>query len=179
MKRILLLAALLFSIAPTRAAVDMFLKVTAIPGESTAIDHKDEIEIYSYSFGINNTTVVASGGISGGKAVFRDLSLTKRVDKSSPPLMLACAQGKHLAEAILTIQRSGGADKPSNFMRITLTDVIVSSISSAGAAGGDVPQESISFNYGKIKIEYFQQLGDGSVVPAGIFTWDLVASKAV
>jgi type VI secretion system secreted protein Hcp len=177
MKRILILAAFLFVVAPTRAAMDMFLKVPNIPGESTAIDHKDEIEISSYSFGINNTTVVASGGISGGKAVFKDLSLTKRVDKSSPPLMLACAGGRHLTEAILTIRRSG-ADKPTDFMRITLTDVIVSSIGSAGAAGGDVPQESISFNYGKIKIEYFQQLGDGSVVPAGTFTWDLVAGKA-
>ena len=175
MKRILLLAALIFAVLPTNAAVDMFLKLTGIPGESTAIDHKDEIEILSYSFGMNNTSIVAGSGAGAGKAVFQDLSLAKRLDKSTPPIMLACAQGKHITEAILTLTKSAG-DKPIVFMRVTLTDVIVSSIASSAAAGGDIPTESLSLNYGKIKVEYFQQHGDGSVVPAGVFSWSLTTT---
>lgn len=175
MKRILLLAALLIITLPTRAAVDMYLKILSIPGESTSIDHKDEIEISSYSFGMNNTSVVSGGGSGVGKAVFQDLSLTKQLDKSSPLLMLSCAQGKHIPEAILTLSKPSDA-KPFVFMRITLTDVIVSSISSSGGAGGEAPAESLSFNYGKIKIEYYQQRPDGSVILAGTFAWDLAAA---
>jgi type VI secretion system secreted protein Hcp len=173
MKRsILILAALLLAVLPTRA-VDMFLKVTDVPGESVAEGHKDEIELLSYSFGVSNTSTVTSGGAGAGKAVFQSLNFAKRIDKSTTPLMLACAQGKHIPEAILTLSKPAG-DKPFVFMRITLNDIIVSSIASSGAAGSEILTESVSFNYSKIKVEYFQQRADGSVILAGAFSWNLL-----
>jgi type VI secretion system secreted protein Hcp len=179
MKRsIFLLATILISLLPARAAVDMFLKLTDIPGESTNFDHKDEIDVFSYAFGMSNATTVTGGGTGVAKPAFKDISLTKRVDKSSPLLMLNCAKGQHIPEAVLTLTRSG-SDKPSNFMVITLTDVLVSSIASSGAEGGDVPVESISLNYGKIKVDYYQQKPDGSVILAGTFAYDIAANKSL
>jgi type VI secretion system secreted protein Hcp len=90
--------------------------------------------------------------------------------------MLRCANGQHIPEAVITLAKSG-ADKPIDYLRITLTDVIVSSVASSGAAGGDAPTESISLNYGKIKFEYYRQNPDGSVTLAGAFAWDILAAK--
>ena len=174
MKRILLLAAILSFTLSNRAAVDMFLKLTDIPGESLNAAHKDEIDISSYSFGMSNSTTL--GGAGTGKVSFKDISLTKRVDKSTPALMLRCASGQHIPEAIITLSKSG-ADKPVDFLRVTLTDVFVSSVASSGAGGDDGPTESVTFNYAKIKFEYYQQRIDGSVVLAGTFGWDLLAAK--
>ena len=172
---ILLLGALLLFALPARA-VDMFLKLTDIPGESVDATHKDEIEILSYSFGMSNTSTISSGGTGAGKAVFQDISLAKRLDKSTPALMLKCANGQHIPEAVITLRKGVAGAKPVDYLRITLTDVIVSSVTSSASDGGGVPNESISFNYGKIKVEYFQQLGDGSVIPAGVFAWSVVTA---
>src|SRR3954469_5475343 len=169
---ILLLIALLIFALPTRAG-DIFLKLTDIPGESTDAAHKDEIEIFSYSFGMSNAATVTGGGAGTGKAVFQNISVTKRFDKSSPAMMLYCAQGKHIQEAVITLRKTG-ADKPVDYLRITLNDVLVSSISSGGVAGGDVPTESVTFNYGRIKFEYYQQRIDGSFILAGTFGWDIL-----
>ncbi|HEY6226991.1 MAG TPA: type VI secretion system tube protein Hcp [Verrucomicrobiae bacterium] len=174
MKCILLLAAILSFTLPNRAAVDIFLKITEIPGESTDAVHKDEIDISSYSFGMSNSTTI--GGAGTGRVTFKDISLTKRVDKSSPLLMLDCAKGQRIPEAIITLAKSG-ADKPIDFLRITLTDAFVTSVASSAAAGDDSPTESVSFNFAKIKFEYYQQHPDGSVTLAGTFGWDVVGAK--
>jgi type VI protein secretion system component Hcp len=55
-----------------------------------------------------------------------------------------------------------------------LNDVLVSSVSSGGASGGDVPTESVTLNYGRIKFEYYQQRIDGSFILAGTFGWDIL-----
>jgi type VI secretion system secreted protein Hcp len=175
MKRsILLLGAILLFVLPARA-VDMFLKLTDISGESTNAKHKDEIEIISYSLGLNNTNAVISG--AANRPVFSDITLAKRVDKSTPLLMLNCAKGQHVTQAILTLARSG--IDASNFMVITLDDVIITNISSSGAAGSDVPFETVSLNYGKIKLDYYQQKPDGSIILAGTFAYDLITNKTL
>jgi type VI secretion system secreted protein Hcp len=42
-------------------AIDMFLKIDGIQGESTDIHHRDEIDILSYTWG-ESQPAVASGG---------------------------------------------------------------------------------------------------------------------
>jgi type VI secretion system secreted protein Hcp len=177
MKRsILLLATILISLAPVRA-VDMFLKLTDIPGESTNIDHKDEIDVFSYSLGISNATTAITGPGGAAKPKFEDITITKRVDKSSPLLMLNCAKGQPITQAVLTLARAG--EKSTKFMVITLDNVIVSSVSSSGSAGSDVPIETVSLNYAKIKVEYYQQKPDGSVALAGTFAFDIATNKSL
>ncbi len=45
-------------------AVDMFLKIDGIPGESTDSKHKDWIEVLSYSFGASQPSAGAAWGSS-------------------------------------------------------------------------------------------------------------------
>jgi type VI secretion system secreted protein Hcp len=138
----------------------MFLKIDGIKGESQDAKHKDEIHIESFSWGMNQTGVGGMGGGSGaGKVNIHDISITKVVDKSSTPLMLACCNGKHFATALITVRKAG--ENPLEYLKIKLTDVLVSSVQEAGH-GGDTLSESLTLNFAKVNVAYQQQNSKGA-----------------
>ena len=168
---LLVYAGLLLAAVPTRAAlVDYFLKLDGIPGESVDEAHKDEIEIYSFSLGATQTGGTTGGG-GAGRVIFTDISFTKPVDKSSPHLYLLCAQGKHIPTAILYGRKAG--ERPTDYYIIKLTDVLISSVQTSGASGGDRPTETLSLNYTKIEFSYARQKPDGSLEPPITTGWDI------
>ena len=131
------------------AAVDFFLKIEGIDGESTDAIHKDWIEISSFSWGETN-----SGGSAGtgGKVAIQDFHfVAKKLDKASPLLMLACATGKHIQKAQLTCRKNG--TNPVEFLVITLEEVFVTSFEPS-AQPTLYPTESISLNFQKIEFIY-------------------------
>ena len=116
------------------AAVDMFLKLDGIKGESGDHKHKDEIHIESFSWGMNQSGAHGAGGGGGaGKVSVHDISITKHVDKSTPALMLACCNGKHIASGLITVRKAG--EKPLEDMKIKLVDILVSGVQEAGHGG--------------------------------------------
>src|SRR4051794_28833399 len=113
------------------AAVDFFLKLDGIGGESQNSDHKGEIEVLSFSWGVSVREAANGGGGGGGaaKATFDDLVIVKHMDRTSPALMLACSSGKHIKLAtfavVPAVQDGGGR---GNMAMIKLEDVIVESV---------------------------------------------------
>src|SRR5438477_631325 len=65
--------------------------------------------VASWSLGVSNSVSVGSagGGAGAGKATFEDLTITKKVDASSPKLISACASGRHFADATLVVTANG------------------------------------------------------------------------
>ncbi|MFN2531638.1 MAG: Hcp family type VI secretion system effector [Pyrinomonadaceae bacterium] len=156
-------------------AVDMFLKLDGIKGESKDQNHKDEIHIESFSWGMNQTGTHGSGGGGGaGKVSIHDISVTKFIDKASAALMLFCANGKHLKEGSITVRKAG--EKPLEYLKIKLTDILISSVQLAGHGEGDLLSESVSLNFAKFHVEYQEQKPDGSGSPAGEMGWDVKAN---
>jgi type VI secretion system secreted protein Hcp len=152
-------------------AVDMFLKLDGIKGESKDHKHKDEIHIESFSWGMNQTGAHGTGGGGGaGKVSVHDVSITKFLDKSSPALMLHCCSGKHIPSGLITVRKAG--DKPLEYLKIKLTDILVSSVQHAGH-GSDLLTESLSLNFAKFHVEYQEQKPDGTGSPAGEMGWDI------
>jgi type VI secretion system secreted protein Hcp len=158
-------------------AFDAFLKIDGIPGESTDDKHADWIEVLSYSSGVSQTAPASAssgGGASSERADFQDFSIVKALDKASPKLAVACADGTHIKEIAIELCRAGG-DKVK-YMEYKLSDCIVSSHRPGGSSGGGetLPLEEVSFNYGKIEWIYTQQKRadgtGGGQVPAG---WNL------
>jgi type VI secretion system secreted protein Hcp len=155
--------------------VDMFLKLTGIKGESKDHKHKDEIHIESFSWGMSQTGAHGTGGGGGaGKVNVHDISITKFVDKSSPALMLNCCSGKHIPEGLITVRKAG--DKPLEYMKVKLIDLLVSSVQHAGH-GSDLLTENVTLNFAKFKVEYQEQKPDGSGAPAGDMGWDIKANE--
>jgi type VI secretion system secreted protein Hcp len=144
-------------------AADYFLKLDPkVEGESTDSKHKGEIELETFSYSIMNPTssLQGGGGAGAGKSMPGDVVFTKKIDKSSPRLAQAVAQGDHFKGAIVTIRKSGGTQQ--EYLTLTLNDCYISSYSTSGSGNG-VPMESFSMNYAKMVSEYKEQKADGSL----------------
>jgi type VI secretion system secreted protein Hcp len=133
-------------------AVDFFLKLTNIEGESTDEKHKNEIVVESFSWGLLNP--------AEDRVSVQDFLFTSLVDKSSPILMLSCATGKHIDEAVLTARKAG--DKPLEYLIIKLKEVLVTDFQPSSSAGDVLPVQSFSLNFGAITFDYTVQRADGS-----------------
>lgn len=143
-------------------AVDMFLKLGDIKGESRDQAHRDEIDITNWGWGLSQTGSMHSGTGGGScKADFANLNLTKPLDKSSPNLMMACATGKHYPEAKLVVRKAGGAS-PVEYLVITLKEVMVVSYSTRAETADDVLYDSIALNFATVDVSYQPQKADGA-----------------
>ncbi len=145
------------------AAVDYYLKITGIDGESKDSKHKGEIEIQSWSFGHTQQGTEAGGGGGGaGKVLAGDFHFTMKVSKASPKLFLACATGEHFKTAIVVARKAG--KEQQEYYKWTFTDLLVTSFQTGGSGGADiVPIEQISMNFAKAEVEYKEQNEDGSL----------------
>lgn len=145
------------------AAVDYFLKIDGIQGESQDKTHKSEIQLHSFSWGETNAgTFSAGGGGGAGKVSMQDFHFVMNVNKASPKLFLACANGEHIKSAILTARKAG--KEQQEYMKVTFSDLLVSSFQTSGASdAGNLPMDQISFNFAKVEIEYKEQKADGTL----------------
>ena len=160
------------------ALVDYFLKIDGIPGESLDHKHKDEIELESFSWGATNAGTSGRGPGSGaGKVAMQDFHFTMKVNKASPKLMLYCANGQHIKEALLTCRKAG--KEQQEFLKIKFNDLLISSYQTGGSGHADVvPMDQISFNFVKIEVTYKPQKADGTLDAGTPVGYDLSTQKA-
>lgn len=157
-------------------AVDMFMKITGVEGESKDSAHKGEIDVLSWSWGMNQTGSGHTGGGGGtGKVSVHDLAFTKYIDKSTPDLMLSCCNGKHFSEAKLTVRKAG--ENPLEYLIITMQDVLVSQISPGGSGAEERLMEQVSLNFAKVKVDYTEQTSTGGAGAKPKMGWDIEANK--
>jgi len=161
------------------AAVDYFLKIDGIDGESMDGKHKGEIELESFSWGESQSGSFAAGGGGGaGKVQMQDFHFVMRVNKASPKLLLACASGEHIKKAVLTCRKAG--KEQQEFLKVTMSDLLVSSYQTGGSNSSNVlPLEQISLNFSKIEQEYKPQGADGSLQAAVKAGWDVKQNQKV
>ena len=159
-------------------AFDMFLKLDGIKGESVDSKHKDELEVLSFSFGATNAGEGRAGGGAGaGKAQFHDLHFVHRIDKASPRLLLACASGQHIKEALISGRKAGG--QQVEYLKIKLTEVLVTSYQLGGSSesGESAPLGEFSLNFVKLRMDYTEQNVKGGAGPTTSMEWDLTKNK--
>lgn len=159
-------------------AVDMFLDIEGeIKGESMDKAHKDTIDVLAWSWGMSQSGSFHTGGGGGaGKANFQDISVTKWVDQSSAELMKYCANGDHFPTATLIVRKAG--KQPLEYIKILMTKVMITSVSTGGSGGEDKLTENISLNFAEVKFSYQKQKDDGSGEPAKEFPWDIAGNAA-
>jgi len=131
-------------------AVDYFLKIDGIDGESQDDKHKDWIEVLSFSW-----------GTSRGGTKHHDFQIVKSMDKASPLLAMASCNGKSPGQAMFVARKAGGKEQ-QEYLKIKLTDILISSYNTGGSSD-DNPVETVSLNFQKAEIEVASQKADGTL----------------
>jgi type VI secretion system secreted protein Hcp len=123
-------------------------------------------EIKDFSFGVENPTTIgsATGGAGAGKVKFNEFTIKKTVDSASPSFFKNCATGSHYKTVTLTMRKAGGDPHSSGqaFKTFTFGTVFTTKINWSGP-GDEGPEESITFVYGTLSVEYKPQKPDGTL----------------
>lgn len=155
-------------------AVDYFLKLDGIQGESVDTNHKDEIQIMSWSWGASQVSSVAgTGGSGAGKADLSDFSIMTYFDKATPKFFKSIGAGTHIKTGTMSAIKSGADGKP--YLKVDFKELFVSSLQISGSS--EVPTVSLSFSYNEIKIDYSLQDENGNLKSTGPVTYNLKENK--
>lgn len=162
-------------LAATSATADkIFLKFTPeIKGEATDPGHEDEIDVLAWSWQQSLPVSLSSAGMETGKPIIRPIVITKEFDLASSTMYKNLWTGKGLDKATLSVNRTGG-DGLSEYLRIDLKDVVVSSATPGGDVSSIKVQENFSLHFGYVCITYSAQDVSGKLTPEPPVCWDLV-----
>jgi type VI secretion system secreted protein Hcp len=171
------------------AAFDIFLKLDGIDGESVTKGHAKEIEVVSYDQSIDLTVISSGGGGGGaGKATFSGVRFRKLLDTASIPIALACASGRHIANARFAFRRPSPA---MDFYGVTLEDVLVTHAGQCASTDAQSPLrfetlaksppdaallEEVTLHFAKIRWEYRPMSPKGTALPPITGGWDVKAN---
>jgi len=156
-------------------AVDYFLTLSdSIQGESQDANHKNDIQVMSWSWGGSQVSSVGgTGGSGAGKADLSDFSIMTYFDKSTPKLFKSLCAGTHIKTGTMNAVKSGAEGKP--YLKVDFKELFVSSLQISGSS--EVPTVSISFTYNEIKIDYYTQNEQGNVTTTGPVTYNTKANQ--
>lgn len=145
-------------------AVDYFLDLDGVPGESQDTNFKNKIQLLSWSWGASNISSVAgTGGSGAGKVDLSDFSTMTFFDKSTPKLFKNIVKGNHITKGTLSAVKSGADGKP--YLKVNFTEIFITGLQMS--ASSEVPSVSISFTYNEIGIDYSTQDEKGNVASTG------------
>ncbi|WP_034948179.1 Hcp family type VI secretion system effector [Erwinia oleae] len=157
-------------------AIDMFLKVDGVTGESKDSNHNGWTDITSFSWGATQPGNMNVGGGGGaGKVNFNDLRIEALIDKSTTALLKFCSSGKHIAKVEVSVCKAGGAQ--IEYARVTLEDVLVTSMNYNRTDNGDTLTMTYTFQASKVKQQYWEQSSSGGKGPESSAGWNIKENK--
>lgn len=162
-------------------AIDVYLQIDGIKGESQDSTHQGWIEISSAHWGViqpRSSTASTGGGHTAERCEHRTLTLSKLSDLSSPVLMQHCSMGKTIPKAKLEMMRADGQGKPVRYYEVELENVMIASMEQL-VSEGCILSDSIGLRFSKVKWKYTQQKIGGGIGGNTSGGWDLACSKCV
>ena len=161
-------------------AIDAFLKLGDIEGESQVKGFEDYIQVLAWSWGMSQSGTTHMGkGAGGGKANVQDLSITHYVDAATPRLMTACCSGEHFKDGGELVLRKAGKEALI-YLTYKFSPVIITSVSVGGSEGEEQLTENFTINFGKFEVSYQPQsatgAAEGGTKDGG---WDIVSNAEV
>ncbi|HUB00653.1 MAG TPA: type VI secretion system tube protein Hcp [Terracidiphilus sp.] len=156
-------------------AVDYFLEVEGIQGESQDENFKNQIQLLSWSWGAANlSSVSGTGGSGAGKCDCSDFSCMTNFDKSTPKLFKSITKGTHITKGTLSAVKSGAEGKP--YLKVNFAEIFVTGLQMS--ASSEVPSVSVSFTYNEIGIEYSVQDEKGNLASTGEVKFNTKQNKS-
>ena len=153
---------------------EMFLSIEGVKGESTEAAHKDWIAVLTFQWGLSRSagTTAGAGAISG-TAKSDDFIITKRVDLSTPKLMDAAARSRPYNTVVLSVCERTPAGLVE-YLRFTMSDVVVTSIDIAGDAGSARDTDTTVLTFARISVVYTKP----PAWPLTQFNWDFARNTS-
>ncbi|KWB82948.1 Hcp family type VI secretion system effector [Burkholderia ubonensis] len=152
-------------------AMNAFLKIDGIKGESKNEKRKDEIDVESWSIGAYQPTVTAGGGQGKGKASVSNFNVRHKIDRASPTLLKYCLTGKPIKEVVLTECKAGGEELA--YLKYTFGDVVIAGVTSANGDEANNTTEMISLSFKTMQMEYTPQNEQGGGEGPVRVGWDV------
>lgn len=162
-------------------AIDVYLQIDGIKGESQDSAHQGWIEVASAHWGVTqprSATASTAGGHTAERCEHRTLSLSKLVDIASPILMQTCSMGKTIPKAKLEFMRADGDGKPVKYYEVEMENVIIANIDQTMGDGG-LLHDDLGLRFSKVKWRYTQQKIGGGAGGNTTGGWDLACNKCV
>lgn len=169
--------------------MSIYMQIQGIDGNVTAQGLEKCIEIESFDFSVKRRMNTQPGAVSdreGSKPSLSEVTVTKRVDNTSPLLFSEATVGGTKSQVLIKFVNTG--TNLQEYLVVTLSNVLVSGYElcdrlPAHNMDGTLPQkekpfETITFNFDKIEVKYTpydQKHKAGSPIPAG---YDLKTAKA-
>lgn len=160
-------------------AIDVYLQIDGIKGESTDDRHKDWIECKSVSWAVEqprSATSSTGGGHTAERCEHRDIVITKLADLASPILLQTCAAGRTIPKARLEFMRADAQGERVKYFEIELDNVLIGAVSPA-VNEGDIMTEEVGFKFSKVRWKYTQQRISGGIGGNTSGGWDLAANR--
>lgn len=154
-------------------AIDVYLQIEGIKGESSDAGHQGWIECKAVNWGAyqpKSATSSSSGGHTTERGTLSDITITKLSDLATPLLLQSCIAGRTLAKAKLEFQRSDGQGTPIKYFEITMENVIISQVSPA-IHEGELLMETLCLKFAKVKWTYTQQKIAGGAGGSTVGGW--------
>lgn len=160
-------------------AIDAYLQIDGIKGESADSAHKGWIEVTSAHWGVTqpkSATASTGGGHTAERCEHRSISLEKLADLSSPVLMQTCSMGKTIPKAKLEFMRADGQGNPVKYYEIELENVLIANMDQLISEGG-LLQDAISLRFATVRWKYTQQKIGGGMGGNTAGGWDLSSNR--
>jgi type VI secretion system secreted protein Hcp len=160
-------------------AIDVYLQIDGIKGESMDDKHKDWIECTSVNWGVSqprSATASTGGGHTAERCEHQEVVFTKLADLASPILLQTCSAGKTIPKAKLEFMRADGQGERIKYFEIELENVLIGSIKPK-VEEGSIIQEQVGLKFSKIKWKYTQQKVTGGAGGNTSGGWDLATNK--
>ncbi len=160
-------------------AIDVYLQIDGIKGESSDDRHKDWIECQSVHWNVaqpKSATASTGGGHTAERCEHSDVTISKLADLSSPVLLQTCSSGKTIPRAKIEFMRADGHGERVKYFEIELENVLIGAVSPA-VAQGDILGESVGLKFSKVKWKYTQQKIGGGAGGNTSGGWDLASNK--
>jgi len=160
-------------------AIDVYLQIDGIKGESMDDKHKDWIECTSVNWGVSqprSATASTGGGHTAERCEHKEVVFTKLADLASPILLQTCSAGKTIPKAKLEFMRADGQGERIKYFEIELENVLIGAIMPK-VEEGSIIQEQVGLKFSKIKWKYTQQKVSGGAGGNTSGGWDLATNK--
>ena len=160
-------------------AIDVYLHIDGIKGESADNAHKDWIEVKSVQWEVlqpKSATASTGGGHTAERTEHKDIVVSKLADLATPILLQTCSSGKTIPKAKFEFLRADGQGERVKYFEIELENVLISSVSPS-VEPGNILTEDVSIKYSKVKWKYTQQKVNGGTGGNTSGGWDLSANK--